>query len=83
VRTDPRTRILIVEDHQVVADGLAALINDQTDMTVIGHAGSVNEAIARATASIPPDASSASSPSSASMSRTTRRFAYWRRACLT
>jgi len=49
VRTDPRTRILIVEDHQVVADGLAALINDQTDMTVIGHAGSVSEAIARAT----------------------------------
>ena len=49
MRTDPRTRILIVEDHQVVADGLAALINDQTDMTVIGHAGSVSEAIARAT----------------------------------
>jgi len=42
-------RVLIVEDHQVVADGLAALINDQKDMTVIGHAGSVSEAIARAT----------------------------------
>jgi DNA-binding NarL/FixJ family response regulator len=49
LRTDTRARILIVEDHQVVADGLAALINDQKDMTVIGHAGSVSEAIARAT----------------------------------
>ena len=42
-------RVLIVEDHQVVADGLAALINDQKDMTVVGQAGSVSEAIARAT----------------------------------
>jgi DNA-binding NarL/FixJ family response regulator len=49
VKTDMRARVLIVEDHQVVADGLAALINDQKDMTVIGHAGSVSEAIARAT----------------------------------
>lgn len=49
-----RARVLIVEDHQVVADGLAALINDQTDMTVIGHAGSVSEAISRA-AELRPD----------------------------
>lgn len=47
--TDLRARILIVEDHQVVADGLAALINDQQDMTVIGQAGSVSDAISRAT----------------------------------
>src|SRR6202165_5095896 len=44
-----KARVLIVEDHQVVADGLAALINDQKDMMVIGQAGSVSEAIARAT----------------------------------
>src|SRR4030081_1852898 len=49
VRTDARARVLTVEDHQVVADGLAALINDQKDMTVVGHAGSVGEAIAAAT----------------------------------
>jgi DNA-binding NarL/FixJ family response regulator len=49
VRTDTRASVLIVEDHQVVADGLAALINDQKDMIVIGQAGSVSEAIARAT----------------------------------
>ncbi len=46
---ETRARVLIVEDHQVVADGLAALINDQNDMTVIGHAASVAEAISRAT----------------------------------
>ena len=42
------TQVLIVEDHQVVAEGLAALINDQTDMKVIGHAGSVADSVARA-----------------------------------
>ena len=41
------TRVLIVEDHQVVAEGLAALINDQPDMKVIGSAGSVADSVAR------------------------------------
>jgi DNA-binding NarL/FixJ family response regulator len=41
-------RILIVEDHQVVADGLSALLNDQPDMTVVGKAASVVESVARA-----------------------------------
>jgi RNA polymerase sigma factor (sigma-70 family) len=48
------TRVLIIEDHQVVAEGLAALINDQKDMTVVGHTGSVADAIARA-AELKPD----------------------------
>lgn len=48
------TRVLIVEDHQVVADGLAALINDQPDMTVIGQAASVADSVARA-AELKPD----------------------------
>ncbi len=48
------TRVLIVEDHQVVAEGLAALINDQKDMKVIGHAGSVAESVALA-AELKPD----------------------------
>ena len=38
-------RVLIVEDHQVVAEGLGALLNDQDDMTVVGKVGSVGEAI--------------------------------------
>src|SRR5438034_2907774 len=48
------TRVLIVEGRQVVAEGLAALINDQKDMTVVGHAGSVADSIARA-AELTPD----------------------------
>jgi DNA-binding NarL/FixJ family response regulator len=48
------TRVLIVEDHQVVADGLSALINDQADMTVVGTAGSVSDSILR-TAELRPD----------------------------
>jgi DNA-binding NarL/FixJ family response regulator len=34
-------RVLIVEDHLVVAQGLAALINTQDDMRVVGEAGTV------------------------------------------
>ena len=41
-------RVLIVEDHQVVADGLAALLNDQPDITVVGQAASVVDSITRA-----------------------------------
>lgn len=47
-RAGNQVRILIVEDHQVVADGLTALLNDQPDMAVVGHAGSVAEAVSRA-----------------------------------
>lgn len=43
------TRVLIVEDHRVVAEGLAALINDQPDMTVVGNVGSVSETVQAAT----------------------------------
>jgi DNA-binding NarL/FixJ family response regulator len=39
------TRVLIVEDHRVVAEGLAALINDQDDMKVVGNVGTVAECV--------------------------------------
>lgn len=39
------TRVLIVEDHRVVAEGLAALINDQDDMRVVGNVGTVGECV--------------------------------------
>ena len=51
---DEPTRILIVEDHLVVAEGLAALINDQQDMKVVGTAGTVAECVP-ATAEFEPD----------------------------
>lgn len=37
-------RILIVENHRIEAEGLAALLNFQPDMVVVGIAGSVAEA---------------------------------------
>ena len=43
------TRVLIVEDHRVVAEGLAALINDQADMKVAGNVGTVAEVVDAAT----------------------------------
>jgi len=46
--SEKRIRVLIVEDHQVVADGLAALLNDQPDITVVGSAASVVDSITRA-----------------------------------
>jgi DNA-binding NarL/FixJ family response regulator len=45
---DQTTRVLIVEDHRVVAEGLAALINDEADMTVVGNVGTVAECLAAA-----------------------------------
>lgn len=40
--------MLIVEDHRVVAEGLAALINQQSDMRVVGNVGTVAEAVTAA-----------------------------------
>jgi DNA-binding NarL/FixJ family response regulator len=41
-------RVMVVENHQVVSDGLVALVSDQPDMVMIGTADSVAEAIAKA-----------------------------------
>lgn len=48
-RGDSPTRVFIVEDHRVVAEGLSALINDQTDMKVVGNVGTVAECVQAAT----------------------------------
>jgi DNA-binding NarL/FixJ family response regulator len=40
---DARTRILVVDDHRMVTDALAALLNEEPDMFVAGSAGSVEE----------------------------------------
>ena len=44
-----RTRVLVVEDHTVVAEGLAALINSQVDMEVVGSVGTVADCALAAT----------------------------------
>ena len=42
-----RIRVMIIEDHMIVIEGLAALLNNEPDMTVVGSAGSVEESVAR------------------------------------
>jgi DNA-binding NarL/FixJ family response regulator len=41
---DGPTRVMIVEDHRVVAEGLAALIDSQGDLKVVGNVGTVADA---------------------------------------
>ena len=43
-----RIRILLVDDHEIVRDGVKSLIDANDDLTVVGEAGSVKEAIAQA-----------------------------------
>ena len=45
--TPRRIRILCVDDHPIVTEGVAAIINRQPDMTVVGSADSVESAIAQ------------------------------------
>ncbi len=40
-----KARILLVEDHQVVREGVAQLINQEADMEVCGVAGTASEAL--------------------------------------
>ncbi len=40
-----KIRILIADDHLVVREGLVAILNRQSDMTVIGEAGNGHEAL--------------------------------------
>ncbi|MBE0535932.1 MAG: response regulator transcription factor [Phycisphaerae bacterium] len=40
-----KTKILIVDDHPIVRQGLAALINQQGDLAVCGHAANGREAM--------------------------------------
>ncbi len=40
-------RVFLVDDHEVVRRGVADLLNDEDDLTVIGEASSVAQALAR------------------------------------
>jgi DNA-binding NarL/FixJ family response regulator len=46
-------RVMIVEDHVIVSEGLSALLNDQPDITVIGSAASVAESVSNAESLLP------------------------------
>ncbi|MCB0994003.1 MAG: response regulator transcription factor [Acidimicrobiales bacterium] len=46
--SEPSISVLIVDDHEVVALGLQALLDDEPDIDVIATAGSVTDALAAA-----------------------------------
>lgn len=41
-------RVLLVDDHQIVRDGLRSLLSKEMDITVVGEAASGREALALA-----------------------------------
>ena len=41
-----KIRVILADDHPVVRDGLAAIVNQQADMEVVGEAGDGEEALA-------------------------------------
>jgi DNA-binding NarL/FixJ family response regulator len=41
----PKTRILLVDDHDIVRLGLMTLLNDQPDMEVVGEASTAGESV--------------------------------------
>lgn len=46
-------RVFVVDDHEMVRDGLRALIESQPDLTVVGEAGDAESAIGRIVVSTP------------------------------
>ena len=45
--SDPKIRVLVVDDHPVLRDGVAAVLENQADMTMVGEARDGSEAIER------------------------------------
>ena len=50
---NPKLKILIVDDHDIVRKGLAMLISRQEDLSVVAEAGTVAEAVEKARETIP------------------------------
>lgn len=48
IEENKKIRVLIADDHQIVREGLAAILNEQNDIVVVGLAADGNEAIAKA-----------------------------------
>lgn len=50
---DPPIRVLVVDDHPVLRDGVAAILENQTDMAMVGEARDGAEAVQRFGALLP------------------------------
>jgi CheY-like chemotaxis protein len=48
VRDDVRWRVLLVDDHRLMREGLQALLEEETDIEVVGQAGNGVEAVQKA-----------------------------------
>lgn len=48
MKSADKIKILIVDDHAIIRDGLTELLKDQPDMDVVGHAGKGEEALEKA-----------------------------------
>src|SRR3954447_67397 len=44
---DSATRVFLLDDHEVVRRGVHDLLNDEPDITVVGEAGTVEQALVR------------------------------------
>ena len=51
--SEPPLRVMLVDDHQVVRDGIKLLLNDVDDVVVCAEASSAREAVAVATQALP------------------------------
>ena len=51
--TEPPLRVMLVDDHQVVRDGIKLLLSDTTDVVVCAEASSAREAVAVAAQALP------------------------------
>jgi two-component system response regulator DevR len=49
----PPLRVMLVDDHEVVRNGLRAILEATEDITVVAEAGGVREAVDRARAALP------------------------------
>ena len=52
-RKQPPLRVLLVDDHEVVRDGIKALLQATDDIVVTGEAGTVREAVDEAERTCP------------------------------
>jgi two-component system, NarL family, response regulator DevR len=53
VMSAPPLRVMLVDDHQVVRDGIKLLLADTTDVVICAEAGSAREAVAVAARALP------------------------------